>query len=267
MQKFFFVLKLKFLDAVGGGVFFCVRRLEHRLSPAALWTLVSPVAAGRTALNLLFRKPRPAARLPEFLHGWAGVPAIRGQRRADYLNRLLENFPDRLADEKWRGRCRIDGLEHWHAAQAAGRPVVLAFFHFGPIFLMGYWLRAFGLPVAAFSGGKNFLRGRLAKLKDAHSPVAGVPNFFYMDELRQSLVFLDKGNALLIAIDSPAEKNVIISAVDGWNFEMPTGPIRMAVRRRAVLIPFSLVDEGGWNFRLQLHQPVPEAWLSGEENF
>ncbi len=156
MQKFFFVLKLKFLDAVGGGVFFCVRRLEHRLSPAALWTLVSPVAAGRTALNLLFRKPRPAARLPEFLHGWAGVPAIRGQRRADYLNRLLENFPDRLADEKWRGRCRIDGLEHWHAAQAAGRPVVLAFFHFGPIFLMGYWLRAFGLPVAAFSGGKIF---------------------------------------------------------------------------------------------------------------
>ncbi len=267
MQDFFFGLKLKFLDAVGCGVFFCLRQLERRLSPAALWTLVSPLAAGRTALNMFFKKTRCSAALPEFLHGLAGVPAIRQQRRADYLNRLLKNFPDRLAENKWRTRCQAEGLEHWHAAHRAGRPVVLAFFHFGPIFLMSYWLRALGIPAAAYTGGKSHRRLRLGKIRDSLSPVAGVPNLFYTDELRQSLAFLDAGNALLIAIDSPAEKNVVIPGVDGWNFAMPTGPIRMAAWRRAVLIPFSLVDTGGWNFRLQLHRPVPDKWLSGEENF
>ena len=140
-------------------------------------------------------------------------------------------------------------------------------FHFGPIFLMGYWLRALGVPVASFSGGKSVCRRRLAKLKDARSPMTGVPNFFYTDELRPALAFLDGGNALLIAIDSPAEKNVVIPAVGGWNFAMPTGPIRMAARRHAVLIPFSLVDEGGWNFCLRLHRPVPDEFLTGDENF
>ena len=266
MRDFFFSLKLKLLDVAGLGGFFLVRRLERRLSPAALWRFWQPVAAGRVALNTLFKQDTAVSAHPNFLRGWMTVRQLRQRRRADYCNRVLKNFPDRLAAETWRARAVLEGREHWTAAQAAGRPVVLAFFHFGPIAEMGLWLRALGIPAASFSGGSASRRLWLEPAKDRRSPLPGVPNFFYADELRAAVKFLAPGNALLIAVDSPAEKKVLVPAGDGWNFEMATGALRLAARHQAVLIPFTIVDAGGWKFRLRLHQPVPaELLVAGDE--
>ena len=45
---------------------------------------------------------------------------------------------------------------------------------------------------------------------------------------------------------------------------MNTGAVRLAIRQQAELVPATLVDEGGWHFRLELGRPVPKEFLATE---
>src|SRR6201999_2706690 len=47
-----------------------------------------------------------------------------------------------------------------------------------------------------------------------------------------------------------------------WNFWMATGPIRMAMRHNAEMIPCSIIDRGDWHFQIRLGPPVPETLLA-----
>jgi hypothetical protein len=60
------------------------------------------------------------------------------------------------------------------------------------------------------------------------------------------------------------DKKVEVPFCAGWTFRMNTGALRLALRQRAELIPASIIDEGGWRFRIELGRPVPEELLAGE---
>ena len=45
---------------------------------------------------------------------------------------------------------------------------------------------------------------------------------------------------------------------------MTAGAIRLAMLHRVPLIPCSVVDEGGWHFRIKFGQPVPRECLTEE---
>jgi hypothetical protein len=87
---------------------------------------------------------------------------------------------------------------------------------------------------------------------------------FFLDQLRQVNEFLAAGNSLLIAIDTNVGKQLSVPVRDGWVFQMATGAIRLAARHQAELIPCSIMDEGPWQFRIQLGRPVPREYLTVE---
>ena len=248
--------------------FFTIRWMERRLSVGSLYWILRPHAFVRAVLRGI-----PAAvPLPACLDAAKSVRAVRQWRMKGYLNRVLEYFPERLAEPKWMSRCRIVGLEHVHSARQNGRPVVLAFSHFGAYRMSRFWLRAAGVPAATLLGGKaedraTWKRLEVERLEDRLSPFPEIPTTFHLDQLRETNEFLAAGNALLIAIDNDLGKQMNVPVCEGWTFQMAAGAVRLAIRHRAELIPCVVIDEGRWRFRIELGQPVPAEYLNAEADW
>jgi lauroyl/myristoyl acyltransferase len=241
--------------------------MERSLQPSKLYALLKPFISVRVILNTFFKKNRTCVPLPDFLVAAGTARTGRRQRRNSYLNEYIRYFPERLAEAKWMDRCRITGLERLRLARQNGRPVVLAFSHFGPFFLLRLWLRSAGIPTASLMGGKLEHRSRLRQLSDRVVPFPEVPSVFYLDRLREMANFLASGSPLLIAIDGEAGKQMELPFCEGWTFRMATGAMRLASRHQAELIPCSIMDEGCWRFRIALGRPVPREFLTAESDW
>jgi hypothetical protein len=243
--------------------FALIRWMERRLSVRSLYRILKPVAFAHAVFSLLKREP-PAAPLPDWLQTGKSVCAERTHRTFWYLNRTLQYLPEQLSSAKWRDCCRIVGLEHLQEARRDGRPVVLAFCHFNAYYLLESWLHAAGFPVATLVGATAKSNSRFRRLNDQISPLVGNPIMFFQDQLRQASEFLAAGKSLLIAIDGNPGKQMSVPVCEGWVFQMATGAIRLARRHQAELIPCSILDEGGWQFRIELGRPVPRECLTAE---
>jgi lauroyl/myristoyl acyltransferase len=264
MRRVIRSLKFGFSEAAGFGGFFFWRGLERCLGVDGLYAVARAFYFSRATFNELFRRPPRSRDEPEWLRTDGRLPARIRRRTLKYLNYLLKSFPDRLAEPAWLCRCRMEGVEHVRAAQQAGRPVVLAFFHFGPIYTVRQWVRAHGFPVAAFVSGALETRGGLAQFRDRRSPFPGVPITFYPRQLRAMTEFLAAGNLLLIAVDTAAGRHTTAAADGAWTLDLNTGPARLANRAGADLILISIINEGPWRFRLKFSPPIPGAELGTE---
>jgi lauroyl/myristoyl acyltransferase len=256
------MLKIRIKDAVGCVFFHLIRRLERVLSPRRYYSLLQPFFGVRAVFNTILKKPGFAEPRPDFLRVTAAAQAARRERLGDYLNHIIEFFPERLAGEKWLSRCRFEGLERLQRARQNGRPVVLAFCHFGPYYLLRFWLRAAGIPAATLVRGKSGERLRVMRLKDRLSPFPEIFTAFYQDQLRELAEFIAAGNVLLVSIDAPAGRQLNLPVCEGWTFQMATGAIRLASRHQAELLPCSIIDEGCWRFCLHIGQPIPRELLA-----
>jgi lauroyl/myristoyl acyltransferase len=242
--------------AGSGAAFAFIRRLERSFSPLGLHRVLAPWIGARVAL----KRSRPFLPLPPCLGG-GNFQISKLQQRKNYLNTALEFFPEQLGTPKWRERLTITGAEHLEAAR--GRPVILAFCHFGPYFLMRYWLRAAGFPAATLVEGKSQNRLWMKQLKDRVSPFPKIPIAFHTeDQLRETIEFLNTGHPLLIAIDVIRGKQVDVPIDDHWQFGMANGAIRLAMRHSAELIPCSIIDRGSWQFEIRLSPPIPASMLA-----
>jgi lauroyl/myristoyl acyltransferase len=259
VRRFFKKLKIKFQEIAGRFFFSILRLAERRLSAQQIFSLLKPFFFWPAVVHTLFRKSRLNA--PDFFSSPKNVFSIVRQRQNIYLNHILEFFPERLAEAKWMSRCRLEGFAHLQSALQNGRPVVLAFCHFGPFFLLRFWLRAAGLPAAMFIGGNSDRRTRLMRLKDRCSPSPKIPIAFYQNQLREAVEFIAAGNPLLMPIDALNGRQMMIPFSDGWDFQMATGAVRLAIRQQAELISCSIIDEGGWHFRIKFGRPVPKEFL------
>src|SRR5579864_4012706 len=121
--------KIGYKDLAGRLFFPAMRWGESRLSPQALHASLQPFLFARAAINCAFKKSRYAAPRPDFLRVPDAARKERRQKTNEYLNRVLEFFPERLAEKKWTENCSIEGLEYWQSARAKSRPVVFAFGH------------------------------------------------------------------------------------------------------------------------------------------
>lgn len=251
-------------DACGLLLCFILRGVERVFSVESFCRLLKPFAFARAAFNTIFKKRRPDMLLPACFG--VGMPMLTGRqwRMNAYLNHVPDFFPDRLATDKWKGRCRIEGIGHLRLARQNGRPVILAFCHFGPYYLLRSWLRAAGFPTAFLVGGKARHRSALRRFKDRLSIFPEIPVAFHRDTLRNTAEFLAAGNPLLVAIDNEAGKQSEVPFCDGWTFQMAAGAVRLAVRHQAELIPCTIIDEGRWRFRIELGRPVPKEFLTAE---
>ena len=256
-------MKTRLKETCGTLFFPIIRKAERRLSISSLYRILRSYGFVRAA----FRGIPASVPLPDCIGAAQSVRAIRRWRGRGYMNHMLDYFPERLAETKWMSRCRIVGLDHVHLARQNGRPVVLAFCHFGPFFLLRSWLRAAEFPVAAIVNGKAESRSRLRRLEDRVSPFPKIPIAFHLDQLREANEFLAAGNSLLVAIDNVTGKQMNVPVCDGWIFQMATGAVRLAIRHQAELIPCVAIDEGRWRFRIELGRPVPAEYLAAEADW
>jgi hypothetical protein len=259
--------KSGYKDLTGRLFFPVMRRGESQLSPDTFYSILKPFFFARAAINCAFRKDRYAAQRPDFLRVHDPARTARQQRMNDYLNHVLEFFPERMAGKKWTRSCTIEGFEHWQSARRDGRPIVLAFCHFGPLLLLRCLLRSAGIPAATVVGVKRGKISPLKHLKDRLEPLQDVPLRFFEHQFRAANEFLAAGNALLIAIDTPAGMQMDVPLCDGWTFQMSASSVRFAVRHQADLIPCTIVDEGRWRFTIKLGRPVPRELLSEKDGW
>ena len=171
-------------------------------------------------------------------------------------------FPTGWPIRKWRDNCRINGLDRLLKARQGGRPVVVAFCHFGPILFMRPWLQAAGIPSGILVLGSSEDRLKPAKKNHVLFRYPHIPERFHLDQLKQATEFLAAGNILFIAIDVLSARQMDVPFCDGWTFQMPTGPVRLAINHKAELIPCTIIDEGSWRFRIEVGRPVPEEFLT-----
>jgi lauroyl/myristoyl acyltransferase len=240
--------------------FLIVRRLERMLPIGILYWVLAPAAF----LQAFFCQGRPLVTLPDF---FGAEKPVRSRIKNDtifYLNRAMEFFPERLSEARWKSRCRIVGLERLQHAQQNGRPLVLAFCHFGPIFLMSCLLRANGVQAATLLWNKSCHRPKLKRLQDEVSLFPEIPKTFHPDQLREMIRFLVPGNSLLIAMDNPTGKCLDLPLREGWTFHTATGAMRLASHHHAELIPCTIIGEGRWRSRIEIGRPVPAEWLGAE---
>ncbi|MBI5775324.1 MAG: hypothetical protein HZA89_16510 [Verrucomicrobia bacterium] len=228
---------------LGWGIFLLVRALTALLPPSGLRALFWPAARLRAAFGGGFPH-----------RDWRAATAF-------HLSRFICFFPHRLTAPEWRERCRLRGFAPVRAALAAGRPVVLATLHFGPLPLMRYWLRAGGIPAATMvsesAGSRSALRLRKDALSDQATKMSGVPHVIEQGEVRKALRFLEQAAALMVAMDFHAGKLVEVRE-DGRVVRLSCGAIRLAARSGALLVPCLIRETGGWQFEIRCGQPVSD---------
>jgi len=247
--------------------FFPAFRTAEQLLPADhLYAGLRPFYQARAAVNKGFKKSRFMT-LPGFLEPLKAARAVVDQRRAFYLNQIVDYFPDRLAGPKWRGRCRIEGIGHLQAAQQKRRPVVIAFCHFGPFMLLRPWLRAAGFPATVLMGGKASRRSPMRRFMDRYLLWPKSPPALYHDHWHEVAENLKAGHPLLVAVDVPGGKQIHLPFCESWTFQMASGAVRLAIRHQAELIPCNIIDEGNWRFRIRLGRPVPRDFLTADADW
>jgi len=255
-------MKKRFKSACGLCFFFVIRGAERLLSVRVLHGILNAFAFVRAGVNTTFKKIEPLPLLPEFLRSPRTRRAARQFRQNHYLGQCLRHFPDRLAEAKWMNGCEFEGLDRLRQARESRRPIVLTFCHFGPYFLLPFWLRATGAPAAALLGGTAAKRTGLLRLQNRFCPFPKIPTAVYQDQLRQAAEFVAAGKPLLVSFDTPVGKWMSVPWDGDWTFQMATHAMRLAVRHRAELIPCSITDLGRWRFRIRLGRPVPDELLA-----
>jgi lauroyl/myristoyl acyltransferase len=244
---------------------FIFRGGERLFSPAVFHRILWPFFKVRARLYVAFRREKPAP-LPDFLQTGQTRQSRTSYRAGFYINRIPDYFSERLAGPKWRNRCQVEGLEHLLAARKSGRPVVLAYCHFGAYFLLRAWMEAAGFPAGGFKVGKTPERSRLNLFVDRTCKGYKSQFRFWEDEWNQAAGFMKAGNSLFIAMDMPRGEQVSVPLMDGWNFQMSTLAMRVAGREGAEVIPCWIINDGVWNFRMKLGAPVPRNYLTPDSD-
>jgi hypothetical protein len=264
VRRFHKNLKSTFKDLTGLAFFPILRGAEYCLPVAVFYTVLKPFYQARGFFYTVFNR-RKKVPLPAFLQ-LSQTRRVRSDLRAAfYLNHVLDYFPERLAGEKWKGRCRIEGVEHLQAARQSGRPVILAFYHFGPYFLLRSWLRVAGFAAGSYVAGKKFQRTTVRQFTDRFYPWPKIT--FSHDDTNAADEFLKAGNLLMVALDVPHDRQIHVPFGKDWSFKMAVGAMAQARSHQAELIPCGIIEEGAWNFRIKLGSPVPQEYLAMEADW
>lgn len=227
--------------------------------PGLLWTLGWPAAA-----ICVLRERRATRRLAD---EWTRLPLSWRQSCPDHpkalfrhrvrlhMARILCFVPDRLASDRWRPRCRWEGMEHLRGALAAKQPVILVFAHFGPLLIARYWFRSVGIPVATLIGGSTSGRSWFQKRKDSLAPLPETPNVFSLGELQGAGRFLKRGGVLMMAVDMPASRAVQLEMGEA-RIQSASGAFHLAGMTGALLVPLAISAGNVFRYEIGLGPPI-----------
>jgi lauroyl/myristoyl acyltransferase len=259
------------MNPTGRFVFQSLRTLERGLSPSAL-------AAGLGSLAFMAKRFRRESMVPTAerferlsrISDTFPIPnssQIARERTLNRMDRMAACWPDRYREEKWKRRCRIDGLERLQELARQKRSVVLPTFHFGPMFIQRYWLRAHDLPMAQLTREDTTTRSPFRREKDRLSGAEWPQVFCANTELKEAATWLKGGGMLIVPIDLPTPRNLTIPAKSG-GLSLSTGFARLAARHSATVIP-TLMHRNApldWEIHLGPAWKPDESRSNAEEN-
>ena len=181
-------------------------------------------------------------------------------------------FP-RIADHNREHYIRLHGVENLRQATAGGRGAVLAHPHMGCAQLPHFTLAAEGFRMMQIGGGGKNLRfsrvgRRVADLRLELEDLLPAELLDGQGFMRPVLRHLQGGGVLLTAVDGTGSGVEIgrreVRTVLGVPFLVPVGPVYMAHRARAALLPLLVVsrpDAPGFDGFIQPEIPLPDLPL------
>jgi lauroyl/myristoyl acyltransferase len=234
-----------------------VRSLAGVLPLGLLAALLVPVAAvraarfvrreGRARAALLGRLPSPARPLR-----WPHTRIWLDRARVE-LTWLSWTCRDRFHHRRWTRRIAWAGEHHVTSALAAGRPVVLATVHYGPLTFLGRLMCARGWTVGALADRREWIDPRTRRAPDGRRIA---PRIFLPRHARRVLRFLGRGGAVIVAMDFPRGRLAPV-AIGGRVLPLSTGGLRLAAAARAVVIPCVARERWLWRAAVTFFPPVP----------
>ncbi|MGI8432082.1 MAG: hypothetical protein ACR2MW_07330 [Chthoniobacterales bacterium] len=250
-----------FLSGWAWAGFFLVRLAERLLPLRVLDLFLWPVAAIWGATEIGKRRGAIAAwrRLPELLPTPSRAQIWFWHALKAHHARFVYLFPDRLAEPRWQGRCKMTGPVPLRALRQTKGRIVFASLHFGAFDTLPYLLRAHGLPVTTLVG-RAASRHRLKARQYALSPPSDTPVVLPVGErahLRQALA---GARHLLVMMDVKRGRQIEVE----WErlvYRLASGPMRIAAATDAELIPCLTTVGSGWNFTIHFGRPVPRQFL------
>jgi hypothetical protein len=204
------------MNLPGRIAFQSLRALERGLCPSALAGVLGGFSstANRLARESMVPPANRFERLARISEAFpipdAGL--ISRERTLNRLDRMVACWPDRYREEKWKRRCRINGLEALRKLANQKQPVVLPTFHFGPLFIQRYWLRAHDLPVAHLIREDTATRSPFRREKDRLSGEEWPHVFCASTDLKEAAKWLKGGGMLIVPIDLPTAHNLTVPA-------------------------------------------------------
>ncbi len=162
---------------------------------------------------------------------------------AEYIDQLVE----------------VSGMENLSRAIDQGRGVIGITGHIGNWELLASYLGTHGVPLTVMTAQvlSNRLDRRLTRLRARH----GVQSIFRSRPgcLRESIRVLRRGEMLGLLMDLSSRSACVDTAFLGYPARTVAGPVRLAGRTGAQLIPMACWRTAGDRFRLEIGEVVPQV--------
>ncbi|MCY3579419.1 MAG: phosphatidylinositol mannoside acyltransferase [bacterium] len=160
--------------------------------------------------------------------------------------------------ERVKSRCTLEGLDHVRAAQAEGRPIVVALPHVGNWEMAGTLAEEAGVRITAVAealSNRRLANWFIDLRAQLNISVVLAEGLSAMRALRQAI-----SEGRLIALVS--DRNIGGQGVEVEFFEerttLPAGPAALAIRHQAVLLPVVSYFKPGAGHRVVVDAPVED---------
>lgn len=238
---------------------------------------------GRMLVETLSRMPLPLGRRFGACVGWAGWHLVRRDRRLA-LSNLAAAYPRTpgpelrrrarqvfvelgrnifdvaawpgLSAEERRRNLRLEGADHLKAALATGRGAILLAAHQGAWELIPVALAGAGFTIAAVA--RPLREVRLQEWLDTHRGRLGIRTLprGALAGTRAARHMLEKGQSLGILFDHRVKRGGLVIDFFGRPARFVAGPIRLAWRTGAAIVPVQIVREADGGHCVRLRPPV-----------
>lgn len=162
---------------------------------------------------------------------------------ADYIDRLVES----------------SGMENLQRAMKSGKGVIGITGHIGNWELLASYLGTHGIPLTVMTARilSSRLDERLTRLRARH----GVNSILRSRPgcLRESIRVLRRGEMLGLLMDLSSRSACVDTPFLGYPARTVAGPVRLAARTGAMLIPMACWRTAGDRFRLDIGEAVPQV--------
>jgi len=261
------------------------RKISAKLTPAAVRLFrftekilgvpfVLTVAWGITAANTLLRADewtrfrRLYDRLPARLRTGASARRTYWRMLWSWHSGLCLSFLyDRLGEPRWARRITVRGPFH-PAHHDPKQPVILTYLHAGASMTAIPWMRSLGFPATCYIVANHpFMIGAFAPIQqqgDARYGLTNIPLAVVGTgprQLRQLSTTLKAGGMIAIAFDSGLSPAQLRVPAAGGSIALHDGAIRLAMARKALLVPGILIEEAPFRFAFIFGRPVPTSLL------